>query len=415
MRKSYMRFRLVEEDALKNPEVKEIIDELPEEEQMTTKYLLSKLDMRAEAIDNPNDVTRALDHSLKIVLRVMKHNRDASDDAMVGAYQKQDRTPGAAANVLLVGGAGTGKSSVVRQWAQARKINLVQKTAAGMDKTDINGGVARENDEAGVGLNTMTRLTNKEFDSLQKPGSVLFLDELNRADPDVVGSLLTLILDHKIPDNYSEGGMKFLRGYLFTVAAINPATDDATYDVSELDNALLDRFRQIPVFTDVPQYRRHLLKELAHDVKVDKEDYEDDPSEYNKEALLESERKVALVERILSSPMFEFDSVEDEAKARAAKLPGAPFLQNKLLTSRGFSALVRSCDGTKEDFLRQWPDFCNIEKLPMVEDILADYEDIDDKANDALKYVNGVGKSSENKSIFGGNMWDDNDLDAELM
>jgi hypothetical protein len=51
----------------------------------------------------------------------------------------------------------------------------------------------------------------------------------------------------------------------------------------------------------------------------------------------------------------------------------------------------------------------------MVEDILADYEDIDDKANDALKYVNGVGKSSENKSIFGGNMWDDNDLDAELM
>ena len=39
-----------------------------------------------------------------------------------------------------------------------------------------------------------------------------------------------------------------------------------------------------------------------------------------------------------------------------------------------------------ESLLANWSGFCNPEKYNVIEDILSDYVDVDDKANDALKY-----------------------------
>lgn len=385
-----MRFRLVEEDVLDNPAVEETIEELPEEEQDVVEQILSVVD-DITPVPNPNDITDALDKSLQIALDALDTGRE---------------TAGTAANILLVGGAGTGKSSIVRQWAKHRNINLIAKNASSFDKADMGGGVAAEVDDSGKRLNSMTRLTNKEFDSLMQPGSVLFLDELNRADPEVVGSLLTLILDHQVPDNYSEGGMKHLNGFLFTVAAINPADDDTYAGTTEFDNALLDRFRQIPVFADVPKYKRHLLDELNQNLELYKKKAEKNPSRYNSK-VVETMGKIGLAEKILSSPHFDFDSITDEQEARATRRDGKEsILQNKILSPRGFSALIRACDGTKEDFLRLWNDYCNINKKDIIEQILTSYKDVADKANDALKYKNGFLPGEEEESIFKETAWD---------
>ena len=385
-----MRFRLVEEDVLDNPAVEETIEELPEEEQDVVEQILSVVD-DITPVPNPNDITDALDKSLQIALDALDTGRE---------------TAGTAANILLVGGAGTGKSSIVRQWAKHRNINLIAKNASSFDKADMGGGVAAEVDDSGKRLNSMTRLTNKEFDSLMQPGSVLFLDELNRADPEVVGSLLTLILDHQVPDNYSEGGMKHLNGFLFTVAAINPADDDAYAGTTEFDNALLDRFRQIPVFADVPQYKRHLLDELNQNLEIYKKKAEKNPSRYNSK-VVETMGKIGLAEKILSSPHFDFDSITDEQEAHATRRDGKEsILQNKILSPRGFSALIRACDGTKEDFLRLWNDYCNINKKDIIEQILTSYKDVADKANDALRYKDGFLPDEEEESIFKETAWD---------
>ena len=379
-----MKFRLVEENALDNQDVQDTVEALPEQEQDIVEAVLDRVDFTP--IDNPNDITRALDLALETAIDSLEYGR---------------KSPGAAANVLLVGGAGTGKSSIVRQWAKKRNVNLISKNASSFDKADMGGGVAAEVDETGKRLNSMTRLTNKEFDSLMQPGSVLFLDELNRADPEVVGTLLTLILDHTVPDNYSEGGVKTLNGFLFTVAAINPADDDTYEGTNEFDNALLDRFRQIPVFADVQGYRKHLLKELNNNLEIDKKRMEKRPDERSAKKLTATEGRIKLANTILSSPMFEFDNIEDERKARETQREGdLQILQNKILSPRGFSALIRACDGTKKDFLDKWPDFCNINKLDMVEQILTDYVDVDDKANNALRYKDGFLQDDE-ESIFG--------------
>ena len=68
---------------------------------------------------------------------------------------------------------------------------------------------------------------------------------------------------------------------------------------------------------------------------------------------------------------------------------------------RSVKRLLDDCDGTKDDFLSLWNDYCNYKKKPTVERILKNYVDVQDKANDALK----DGTDSE---IFGktNNPWD---------
>lgn len=357
-----MKFRLVENDL--DPNAEEVIDNMPEEDQEVIEDLTEILDIDTP-IENPGLVSKALDRSLDIAI-------DAYEDGEIA---------GKAANVLFVGRAGTGKTSQIKQWAKARKVNLVMKDAKTFDKSDIGGGVAAMVDDEGKRTNKMTHLSNAEFDGLMKPGSVLFLDELNRADPEVMGSLLTLILDHKIPDNDSPGGMKTLKGFLFTVAAVNPSNE--SYEgTNTMDAAMIDRFTiQDMGDTDTLQYKKYELGKLQGYIDKAEARAKSKPTDRNIRKLTEAQGRYKLAKTILESPYFAWDTEEEEAYANE--------MQTHTLSPRGFSAVINRCNGTKEDLLEVWPTVVNPDKLDMVEQILTTYEDVDDKANDALKYKDG--------------------------
>lgn len=357
-----MKFRLVENDL--DPNAEEVIDNMPEEDQEVIEDLTEILDIDTP-IENPGLVSKALDRSLDIAI-------DAYEDGEIA---------GKAANVLFVGRAGTGKTSQIKQWAKARKVNLVMKDAKTFDKSDIGGGVAAMVDDEGKRTNKMTHLSNAEFDGLMKPGSVLFLDELNRADPEVMGSLLTLILDHKIPDNDSPGGMKTLKGFLFTVAAVNPSNE--SYEgTNTMDAAMIDRFTiQDMGDTDTLQYKKYELGKLQGYIDKAEARAKSKPTDRNIRKLTEAQGRYKLAKTILESPYFAWDTEEEEAYANE--------MQTHTLSPRGFSAVINRCNGTKEDLLEVWPTVVNPDKLDMVEQILTTYEDVDDKANDALKYKGG--------------------------
>ncbi len=368
-----MKFKLVEDTAAEKVAEQEI-ESLPDQEETLVKQVMKRINF--EPIANPSQIHNALDDALRTAIRAIKYGK---------------KTAGAAANILLVGQAGTGKSAIVNQWAKERNINLVAKNASSFDKTDMGGAVAAKVDDQGKTLNQVTRLSNSEFDSLGTAGSVLFLDELNRADSEIMGSLLTLILDHKVPDTSAEGGMKFYPGFLFTIAAINPA-DEAYEGTNELDTAMRNRFRRIDVSVDLPQYKKHLIGELQQALKIDEQAVQEDPSQWNIEDLTASQGRLKLASAILSSPMFEFDDIEAEREATEN--------QSSTLSPRSFSAIIRACNGTKDDLIKLWPDYCNPNKLDTIEQILTDYVDVDDKANDALRYKDGVAPEEE-ESIFG--------------
>ncbi len=286
------------------------------------------------------------------------------DDALEAAEEAKDFGMVSGVNVLLVGRGGTGKTSIVKRWAQLRGVNFVEKDAKTLDPSDLGGIVGRQYDEEGNPTNTVTKLSNHEFDELDKPNSVLFLDELNRAPQDVAGSLLTLINDHVVNDQEDPSGKRLLKGFLFTIAAINPPRPGN--EVNELDNPMRSRFRTVDVESDKNQMLKYFTFRFNKDMKQMEE-----AGKTNRIPAIAG--RLAIATKLLKDPRFEFDGDEEEDEAQ---FNGYPVLNPRSLTN-----LLMASQGKKEKFINMWSGFCNPRMQNLIEDILEDYVDVDDKAN----------------------------------
>lgn len=310
---------------------------------------------------------------------------EALDDALEAAREAGDFGEVSGVNVLLIGRGGTGKTARVEAWAKKAGVNLVQKDAKTLDPSDLGGIVGRRIDDEGGQTNRATKLSNDEFDELDKPNSVLFLDELNRAPDDVAGSLLTLINNHTVNDQNEPSGKRLLKGFLFTVAAINPPKEGNK--VNELDNPMRSRFGAVEVDND-PDFQLKYFKkhygELINQMK--------DSGKTDRVAALEG--RLAIAQRLLTDPRFEFDGDDEEELAQDRGTP--------VLNARSLTNLLHASKGKKDLFLKKWNSFCNPDKYGVIEDILSDYVDVDDKANDALKYGddNPFADRKQQRSIY---------------
>ena len=271
-------------------------------------------------------------------------------------------------NVLFISEAGLGKTAVCRAWARANGINLVEVRGSTLDPTDIGGLFAPPE----KGETRAKKISTGIFEPLEQPNSVLFLDEMNRANKAVRNALLELINSHYLPDpNNPQGGQRFLPNFLFTIATINPPSGE--YNADALDPAEASRFRNVSLTAD----NKYILKYLE---KIYTEAAEKARKSGDSEEALENEGRKKLAQTLLNSKKFTFDDSQDISMGRD-KLD----YQYHPLNYRSLNMLLDTCDGTKEDFLDLWNDMCNPLKKSTVEGILANYVDVDDKANDALK------------------------------
>jgi hypothetical protein len=315
-------------------------------------------------LDDPV-VTKDPDQIRDLLDRLLVVNKREQRKVQSGKKAKGDYL-----NALFIGEAGTGKTSRVQAWARDNNINLVTVLASGMDTTDMGGAITP--DQKGE---IVKRLATTEFDELDEvEGSVLFLDEYNRAPKEVRGSLLTLIQDHTVRDDRVQGKARLLKNFLFTIAAVNPSNNN--YNTDELDDAEISRFSTEYIYSDPKNTLNHFLKVY----KADIEDAVDDDEKQ------EAVRKAALSQTLLGNPSFKFD---DQQSIEQSKEQG----NGLILTARTLMNLMQECDGTKGDFLARWNKHCSSLKKKMAQAILADYEDVnlddftdnDDKANDVLK------------------------------
>lgn len=329
------------------------------EEDVTIDQAAREADAEVEAASSKGQIQTALDRALKRAKKVQG--------------QKGADFP----NILLVGDAGSGKSSIVRQWAKENNINLVYKDIKTITPTDLGGLKMRDLDDPDYAK----RVGSKEFiQALSKPNSVLFLDEYNRAKTEVRGTLLTLVNEHVVWDPKSEGEEAFLPNFLFTIMAINPATG-AYPGARDLDPAERSRARRVNIQMIPEEHLQYLRKVYTKEI----EEAEDDPEEK-----IAVQGRLAIAEKILTDKTFYYDT-PDEVIDMHDDPSWVP------LNYRSFKKLLDETDGTKRDFLDNWSDYCNYKKKGVVETILSDYVDVEDKANDALK-------GGTESSVFGKNM-----------
>ena len=135
--------------------------------------------------------------------------------------------------VLIIGPKGTGKTSLVRDFAKNRDLNL----------ESINFSL-RTRESHLIGTKTLTEGTVRFDEGLlvksMKEGNLLYLDEINSAEADVLLRLDEALDDRRqIVLKESTGEVVKAKENWFVVATINPLTHSGT---KELPPQILSRF-----------------------------------------------------------------------------------------------------------------------------------------------------------------------------
>ena len=157
---------------------------------------------------------------------------------------------------------------------------------------------------------------------------------------------------------------------LFTVAAINPVSS-AYGGVKQSDMAELTRFKHFMVKPSRTEHLKYLNREY------DKE-MEDAKDAGDEEWMQEVAGRKALANALLSDRRFEYtplskeEQYSDDSNFRATSY-------------RSLKQALDDSDGTKDSLLKVWNDFCDYTQKKTIEDILKNFVDVNDKANDALK------------------------------
>lgn len=247
-----------------------------------------------------------------------------------------------------------------------------------MEEADLAGiPVAKEGDDAA------RRIRTSEFDSLDNPDSVLFLDEFNRGRATVRGTLLKLIQEHTVPDPSSPGSVKFYSKLLFTVAAINPA--DPNYNISDpLDDAELSRFIIfVQEGADKYEYLDWVTNTLKRRKQIEVASKSNDPRMRSpQERAAATQRRIDLITYLINDNRFRFDDAEDISKSHANR--DMDTLPPMLLSFRTLTQALYASDGTVDSFLYFYKNAANRDKYELIREILKKYKEKEDKANQAL-------------------------------
>ncbi len=146
-------------------------------------------------------------------------------------------------SVLLRGPHGIGKSQVVRHVAKAFKLPVIDRRLSQMTEGDMVGLPSTDGE--------VTRFNPPDWYKRACTTPVcLFLDEINRATPEVMQAAFQVVLDREL-----NGWTLHSETRVF--AAVNAS---AAYTVNEMDPALLDRFWTIdlePTVEDWLVWARH--------------------------------------------------------------------------------------------------------------------------------------------------------------
>ena len=315
-------------------------------------------DKKVHTVTDVHDLDAMLEKALRENLRNMRNLAPGTQ------YQP--------INVLIIGDAGSGKSSIISQWMKKNKLanvsyngsqinpDMTQGVSHAIDVKDDQGNVV--NQKAGyLSVDAFSGLDPKvnPEDLESTKGSILFIDELNRSYADARAALLDMITSHDIADSTVDSKKRHLDNWIMTVAAINPP-DAAHRGAERLDLAMLTRFYIFEWKPSVKVTRNYLINKFSDQLqqaktnKVNGKDvrgFKYTEQDYNEDSEV-FKGKLIIAKTVL---------VKDLAWDTGDTLTNAQKAQKGVLNARTLENAINFCDGTEEDFLRLLPGCANIQ------------------------------------------------------
>lgn len=154
---------------------------------------------------------------------------------------------------MVQGPHGIGKSQAIKQFALENGYEYVDRRLSQMESGDLLGLPDLSNGRT-------TFCTPEWLPTDPEAKVIIFLDELNRARPDVLQGIFQLVLDrelgsYKLPEN------------CYVLTAVNPNTDD--YHVTNIfDKALQDRFCHIKLTPTMEEFLSYSKQDASLDQNV---------------------------------------------------------------------------------------------------------------------------------------------------
>lgn len=326
-------------------------------------------DKKAETIAKElKTAAKGFDAAAWAPLDVPSELTDKLDDCLANAMANHAAGSSDGTDLLITGLPGSGKTGITKQWAKDRGVNLFYLNAKNDDLGAILNGFpvdTIEKDENGKEVHRVARSFSKSLDALDKPNSVLFLDEFNRAAPKLRAVLLSLINEHVV-DGDGPDGFRHFDNLLFTVACINPPVP-VDPGAMELNDAEMSRFVDSMDWDSHPddalRYIVFHINKLISALKQEDENYAFFYTRYHK--------ILNLTNALLGDYRFEFDSRDDLQDLFNASA--------KMLNQRAITDALMAHGYSKEKFLN-WVDkyskFLDKDKS-MIHDILDSYVEHD--------------------------------------
>ena len=327
--------------------------------------------MKLQKLTEATSIDQAAKELNQISKKDMANDLEVTLDAILrrNLQRRSFDNSGNSLNLLIIGPAGSGKTSIVKSWAREKNLNLYAIDLSKSGPETIGGIMGYDPEDPSAAR----QLRNKAlFDALSKPNSVLLLDEYNRAKSSIRSTILKLVQEHVLPGG--EGDV-FLPNLLFTIAIQNP--DNGMYEVNRLDPAEITRFKVYYMTPDPLSHLAYIKKHFGKEVEAARAAGD---AEWEQEAL----GRISIAEALLKDKRFEYTSDQEEVENSDNPM-------FKPTNTRNLLNCLDECNGTKDNFLKLWNGWCNPAQKTIIEQILKNYVDVKDKANDAL----AKGTSSE--------------------
>ena len=157
-------------------------------------------------------------------------------------------------NILLCGKHGIGKSEIITHFYESKGMKVVPLFIGQMSDPGDIIGLPNKNEETG-----QTEFMLPYWFPVDNKPIVLFLDELNRARPELLQVVMDLVLNRKI------AGKSLPEGSII-VSAINSGDE---YTLTDLDPALISRFNVYKFEPSVRDWLTWAMRNGVNDYVID--------------------------------------------------------------------------------------------------------------------------------------------------